>query len=194
MYKRQLPAGLSIDQQDGTIFGTPTALSDNQVCTLSLTSETGRIKKVQVTFLIGDKEHIIAQNKTFGNQKDFIVLASDYFAGSIEVVGGSGSYTYEMADDCNGMFQLGFLDSYFYVEADSGKMAAGTYYPKVRIKDAENTNLSTVANLAVVVTPSIEITSTVTNDKEISVFLYYRNTETGSVYYANSNKMCIRDR
>ena len=182
-----LPAGLSIDQQDGTIFGTPTALSDNQVCTLSLTSETGRIKKVQVTFLIGDKEHIIAQNKTFGNQKDFIVLASDYFAGSIEVVGGRGSYTYEMADDCNGMFQLGFLDSYFYVEADSGKMAAGTYYPKVRIKDAENTNLSTVANLAVVVTPSIEITSTVTNDKEISVFLYYRNTETGSVYYANSN-------
>ncbi len=173
-----LPAGLMIDQEEGMICGIPAAVADNQKCVFALTSETGKVEKVEVNFLIADSNCIMIENLVEGNRKDK-EIAAGYVSKYFYIVGGGGSYTVELTDSCNNMFNV-YEDDVNSACIYASELPAGTYYPRVKVTDKANPAIVKEAVFQITVAPSAKRTGTIDRGDVASV--YYKNTETGRTY------------
>lgn len=177
-----LPAGLAIDQQDGVIYGIPTAVADNQRCVFVLTDQTGKSEKVEVNFIIGDNSHVIAEGVIVGNRKDNEICSEEKISFYVNVAGGTGTYSFRMEDSCGGLFDVSEsvsgVDSAI-VESKAASIPAGAYYPKLRVTDSSMN--STVVTLQIIVSPSVKLTGSITNIAD-NTRLYYQNVESGKKY------------
>lgn len=195
-----LPAGLEISKYYNQIEGTPTAVANNQIVTLEGTDELGRKASEKINFLIGDKNYVVAENSTIGDQPDALIYPHDSVSKYMYAEGGSGKYYVTLEDSCNDIFSLYDVNSeyddnnnlryYCYddvgIQADRSKLEAGTYNVKVKFADYENPASSAVGTLTVVVTKAVAVTTIVYNyngNNDNLMFYNHDLDETFSYYY-----------
>ena len=165
-----LPAGLAIEKYTNNIKGKVAAVAENQVVNFTGTDELGRTASSKVNFLIGDKNKVVAENKTIGDQANALIYPHEYIGSYINVEGGSGEYRATLLDTYNDLFYLDSentdengnkyttTSSRVYVNGRSGKVEAGTYTLRVQFTDIENPTLTAIGTLTVVVTPAVSVT------------------------------------
>ena len=101
-----LPAGLAIEKYTNNIKGKVAAVAENQVVNFTGTDELGRTASSKVNFLIGDKNKVVAENKTIGDQANALIYPHEYIGSYINVEGGSGEYRATLLDTYNDLFYL----------------------------------------------------------------------------------------
>lgn len=171
-----LPAGLAIEKYTNNIKGTVSAVANNQVVSFTGTDELGRTASAKVNFVIGDKNTVVSENKTIGDQANALIYPHESIYESLYVEGGSGSYRVSLLDTYNDVFYLSgseYTDEngnvYYYssgsttVNADSGKVEAGTYNIRVQFTDESNPALTSISTLTIVVTPAVAVTTVLYN-------------------------------
>lgn len=198
-----IPAGLSVDKYTNRVKGTPTAIANNQIVNFKGTDELGRTANTKVNFLIGDKNYVVAENKTVGEQVNALIYPHDYVEETLHVEGGSGKYYVTLLDSCNNIFSLEDVSTgydsnnneyqYCYgdvrVSADRSKLEAGTYTVQVKFADVENTSSSAIGYLTVKVTNAVAVTTVLYNYNPSSDFLRFYNhdlDETFTYYYKDA--------
>lgn len=183
-----LPAGLKLDdEKQGYIVGEAKALANNQKVVFAATDELGNVSKTTVNFVIGDDNHVYAQNITRGVNDNDYVYANRYDEFYIRAVGGSGDYKIELLDAYDGKFEL--ESSYgrtACIDTNSEKLTAGTYNVRVKFTDRNNSNLWAIGTLTIVVKPTFAVTSEILNSPNTDI--YYREIYSGEGYWGYSNE------
>ena len=183
-----LPAGLAIEKYTNNIKGKVAAVAENQVVNFTGTDELGRTASSKVNFLIGDKNKVVAENKTIGDQANALIYPHEYIGSYINVEGGSGEYRATLLDTYNDLFYLDSentdengnkyttTSSRVYVNGRSGKVEAGTYTLRVQFTDIENPTLTAIGTLTVVVTPAVSVTTVLYNyDSSTDELMFYNH-------------------
>lgn len=180
-----LPQGyklVTLDSGATEVYGVPSVVVDNQHVVFDVTDELGRVTTTDMNFMIGDEDHIIAENKTIGDQADAKVYANDYFYNYLNFTGGTGDYTAEILK-YGDVFKVDYVNSYdnegnVRIEAEAGKVAAGTYEVPVKITDSKGKTAQ--ATLKVIVSASAKVVTKVNNyniDGEIYFYNHATNEE-----------------
>ena len=182
-----LPAGLTVEKYTNNIKGKVAAVANNQVVSFTGTDELGRAANSKVNFLIGDKNTVVAQNKTVGDQASALIYPHKYIDEYVYAEGGSGRYRATLLDRYNDVFYLSdentdengnkYVTSSGRVEvcAKGGKIEAGTYNLRVQFTDVANPTLSAVGTLTVVVTPAVSVTTVLYNYESSTDKLVFYN-------------------
>lgn len=195
-----LPAGISIEKYTNCLKGKFTATANNQVVNFTGTDELGRKANSKVNFLIGEKNTVVAENKTIGDQPSALIYPHESIYENLHVEGGSGYYRATLLDKYNDTFYLtddddnndsdvGYvkISDYVSVRADSGKVEAGTYNLRVQFTDMNNSALTAIGTLTVVVTPSVSVTTVVSNYDEYTDELVFYNHDLNQKFSAYYN-------
>lgn len=154
----------------------------------------GRKSKVNVNFLIGDKNKIVVQNKTVGNNKNALIYEYESIYENLIVKGGSGQYKFTLLNDYDGLFYLYKKEgSEISIRASSGKVEkAGTYVIKVKATDIENESLSATGTLTVKVqdTQKVKVTLNKFEESDYGAFgsIYIFNYELDQIFYYTSGQ------
>lgn len=192
-----LPAGLTIDRYTNDIKGTVKAVANNQVVAFSGTDELSRTASSKVNFLIGDKNTVVAENMTIGDQANALIYPHENIYEYLNVEGGSGYYKAVLLDRYNDAFYLydedDDVDGTKYVNtsgrvevcAKSGKVVAGTYNLRVQFTDRENPALTAVGTLTVVVTPAVSVTTVLYNYNSYNDSLVFYNHDLDQTFTAS---------
>ncbi|MEI3323343.1 MAG: Ig-like domain-containing protein [Eubacterium sp.] len=183
-----LPAGLAIEKYTNNIKGKVAAVAENQVVNFTGTDELGRTASSKVNFLIGDKNKVVAENKTIGDQANALIYPHEYIGSYINVEGGNELYRATLLDTYNDLFYLDSestdengnkyttTSSRVYVNGRAGKVEAGTYTLRVQFTDIENPTLTAIGTLTVVVTPAVSVTTVLYNyDSSTDELMFYNH-------------------
>lgn len=188
-----LPAGLTLDKND-VITGKPTAVANNSKVVFSATDELGTVSRCTVNFVIGNETTLYAENKTIGDDENKYYTYT-YGSFYIEAEGGSGRYDMTLVNDYNGIFSLDNENEssrYARVYINSRKLTtAGKYSVQVKFTDKNNSNLTAIGTVNLVVTPTVSVTNVINNmPTNYRPYIYYLNKDTGEVFcsdeYANN--------
>lgn len=172
-----LPAGINARVSSGggsmEFYGTP-SVKGKYVATAVAKDELGNEYKFNITFIIGAEDAIAA-----AVSKDYAVIGTKDVTtyADIEVVGGSGSYTYEIISG-NGEFQI---DDYDYSEIQGTFKTAGNYSTNVKVTDRNNTALSTIVTYEVSVKQGYTVSGIVKDADGNAI-------NKASVYFTNRNE------
>lgn len=193
-----LPAGLAIEKYTNNIKGKVAAVADNQVVSFTGTDELGRTSSSKVNFLIGDKNKVVAENKTIGDRANALIYPHESIYSSISVEGGNGFYRATLLDTYNDVFYLSnentdengnkytTTSSSVSINGRTGKVEAGTYTLRVQFTDIENPTLTAIGTLTVVVTPAVSVTTVLYNYNSSSDELMFYNHDLNEVFSAVS--------
>lgn len=189
-----LPKGLTFDSINSNVEGVAKAVANNQKVTFVQTDELGRKSKVNVNFLIGDKNKIVVQNKAVGNNKDDLIYEYDSIYENLIVKGGSGQYKFTLLNDYDGLFRLYKEEgTEVSIRASSGDIQnAGTYMIKVKVTDVENESLSATGTLTVKVqdTQKVKVTLNKFEESDYGAFgsIYLIDYELGRDFSYTTSK------
>ncbi len=188
-----LPAGLTYDTKENRIQGIVRAVANNQKVTFAATDEYGKTFRTIVKFMIGDKNHIVAENKVIGDKAYNKVYPHTDASVTLHVSGGSGSYIAKMLDDCGEIFSVSSNPSdSIYIDCDPSRLTRpGTYNVKVSITDEQNPALFVMAVYTVVVSNAQQVNITLNNFKDTTDrairFYSYEEDETYFFYPYSEN-------
>lgn len=183
MISGKLPRGSYYDESDSRISGTMLEPVDNEKVVFRATDELDNTSTITVTFVIGDVDKIVAENRTFGQSNDKIIQG-DITNLSARAYGGSGNYTYKLLDDINGAATLEpDSDEHQYVLFNAKSLNPGTYEVKVEITDRYDSKLKTTATLKVIVTKANKVSIKLNNNSFENVFAY------DAIYFADIDNL-----
>lgn len=196
-----LPAGLKLDdEKQGYIVGEAKAIANNQKVVFVAIDELGNVSKTTVNFVIGDDNHVYAQNITRGVNDNDYVYANMYDSFYIQAVGGSDNYKIELLDTYDGKFYIYDYDedyssdsnvaygSSVSVRTNSEKLTEGTYNVRVKFTDRNNSALSAIGTLTIVVKPTFAVTSIITNSPNTSI--WYEDLYSSEEYDGDTDEKC----
>ena len=175
-----LPAGLKFDSEKNAVYGTPTAVANNQLVVFKAVDELGSEFTVNVNFVIADEKTIVANNSVFGDISKLYKNTGDEFV-YISAIGGSGQYNCSLVNNYNGAFSIddGGEDD-FVIHFDTDNLKEKEYNLQAVFKDVNNPELTTTANIKIIITETYKMTVTLDNAKgaELSFF----NNTTGEFF------------
>lgn len=194
-----LPAGLTYDTEENKIEGIAQAVADNQKVTFAATDEYGKTFKTVVNFIIGDKNHLVVENRTVGDKDYNKVYPHSSPSANLYVSGGSGDYNVRMLDDCGEIFYTSsYSSSDVYIGCEEKRLTQpGTYNVKVSVTDANNPALSVVATYTVVVSSAQQVNITLSNFKDSTyreIYFYCYETDREYIFYGSSETYEDRQR
>lgn len=178
----QLPVGLKLDSARNKVYGTPTAVSNNQLVVFKAVDELGSEFIINVNFVIANEKNVIAVNDVLGNDEKIYKNSGESYL-NVSAIGGSGEYEYSLVNDFDGVFSLEDTTGYgnAVVNFDTSKLKAGEYNLQVKFTDANNTELTAVANVKLIITETYKMTVTLNNSKNAQ--LNFFNNSTGEFFW-----------
>lgn len=175
-----LPAGLKFDSERNAVYGTPTAVANNQLVVFKAVDELGSEFTANVNFVIADEKTIVANNSVFGDISKLYKNTGDEFV-YISAIGGSGQYDCSLVNNYNGAFSIedGGEDD-FVIHFDTDNLKEKEYNLQAVFKDVNNPELTTTANIKIIITETYKMTVTLDNARgaELSFF----NNTTGEFF------------